>query len=314
MGGGATIGIDLGGTNTKGGVLDAAGRLTTRLSIATEAERGFEHVFERIVRLVRDLSGQSCGDAVGVGLAAPGPLSHATGVIHAAPNLPGWVNIRLAELLSAAVGLPVGLENDANAAAYGEHIAGAGVGCQNMVMLTLGTGVGGGVILGGQLVRGAFESAGEVGHMIVALDGRPCPCGQRGCLERYASAAAIAARARQRIDAGDETVLPEGRDLDAQDVAEAAGRGDALAREIWEDACRRLAQACVNLTHLINVERIVLGGGLSAAGEALLEPTRRHFEALFWRLTDERPQILTARLGDDAGVIGAAALARMPAA
>ena len=162
-----TIGIDLGGTNIKAGVLDGKGALTHRTSIATEAEQGFEHVFARLVRLVdqiiRDAS-LTRDDIGGIGFGTPGPMSHEEGIIYASPNLAGWVNIPMRKRFSEASGFPVTLENDANAAAYGEFVAGAGRDLSHVVMLTLGTGVGGGVISNGQLNRGGFDNAGEIGH------------------------------------------------------------------------------------------------------------------------------------------------------
>lgn len=312
-----TIGIDLGGTNIKAGVLDAAGELVCRRSIPTEADGGFEHVFGRLVGLVTDVigaAGLERADITGIGCGTPGPLSHAAGIIYASPNLPGWENIPLRERLSTATGLPVTLDNDANAAAYGEFVAGAGRGLRDMVLLTLGTGIGGGIILNGQLLRGAFGNAAEIGHMIVAVDGRACPCGQRGCLERYASANAVAERFVEAVQAGADTQLRErvasGQALSSADIAAAARTGDELARRIWDETCLFLAVACVNMQHVLNPQCVVLGGGLIGAGRQLLEPVREHFRRQAWQLAADHPRIEFAELGDDAGVIGAAALAR----
>jgi glucokinase len=310
-----TLGIDLGGTNIKGGVIAADGRILVGRSIDTQASGGFSHVYGRLVGLIRELLGDPAGGGAGaIGVGVPGPMSHERGHIHAAPNLPGWVNIPLRDLLTRDLSVRVTIENDANAAAFGELVAGAGRGCRDMVMLTLGTGIGGGIILGGRLIRGAFDNAGEIGHVIVESPGRPCPCGQSGCLERYASAHAIGERAAEAIRAGRASsltdVLAAAAQLTAADVCDAAHAGDALAAELWDDACRTLAIACVNLQHLLNPQKIVLAGGLINAGARLLDPIRKHFAALTWRIAPDLPEIALAKLGGDAGIVGAAALAR----
>ena len=312
-----TIGIDLGGTNIKGGVLDASGTLVHRCSIETQAERGFEHVFARLVRLVEDLirdAGLAKSDVAAIGYGTPGPLSHKKGIVYASANLPGWKNIRLRERFSAATGLPVTLDNDANVAAFGEFVAGAGRGVRDMVMLTLGTGIGGGVIVNGELVRGALENAAEIGHMIAVPDGRACPCGQRGCLERYGSANAVAERLVEAVQAGENSSLKAGLEagetITSVEVAQAARAGDPLAARIWDETCYYLAIGCVSLQHVLNPARVLLAGGLIGAGEQLLGPVREHFHRQTWRLAEDFPQIELATLGGDAGIIGAAALAR----
>lgn len=340
-----TIGIDLGGTNARGCVMDERGQVVRRRTVPTRASEGLEAVLARLVGLAGDLltaAGVVRDQVRAVGLGVPGPLSRSRGIVFSAPNLPGWVDVPLRERFSTALGLPCVLENDANAAAYGEFVAGAGRGVRDMVMLTLGTGIGGGIILDGQLWRGRFDNAGEIGHTIVQPDGEPCPCGQRGCLERYASASAIARLARQAIEAGEDSSLSGGfaaragkadrRATDAApgagspdsapdrafpsaaitavEVERAAAAGDALAGRIWDQTCRWLAIACVNLQHILNPELIVLAGGLSGAGEHLLAGVRAHFERLSWRIAPDAPRIELAQLGPDAGAIGAAALAR----
>lgn len=313
-----TIGIDLGGTNIKGGICAPDGTLVVRHMLATEGERGPEHVLARMAGLVGALlrtSGVPRQRILAVGVGAPGPMSQARGVIHHAPNLPGFVDLPLRERFSALIDLPVVLENDANAAAYGEFAVGAGRGVRDMVMLTLGTGIGGGVVLDGRLWRGRFDNAGEVGHTIVVLDGRPCPCGQRGCLERYASANAVAERVEEAIRAGADSRLrarvEAGERLDAQDVLQAVEQGDELATRIWEEMCRYLGLAAVNLQHVVNPELIVFAGGLINAGDRLLVPVRREFERLSWRIAPDAPRLVLATLGNDAGTVGAALLARV---
>jgi len=310
----SAIGVDLGGTRIKAGAVDRDGRVVARVTIDTEADGGPDHVIDRIVAVIEELldtPAVSKAPMVGVGIGAPGALSQSRGVVISPPNLPGWREVAIATKVGTRVKLPILLENDANCAAVGESLAGAGRGIRDLVMFTLGTGVGSGIILEGRLLRGHFESAGELGHTIVQPDGRACLCGQRGCLEAYASAGHIARRVREAMEAGETSsladTLAERGEIDAQDVA-AASEHDVLAGRIWDDACRYLAIACVNAQHAMNPQRVILGGGMSAAGDRLLTPVREHFNRLTWPGVNDRPEIVLASLGDDAGLIGAAAV------
>lgn len=311
-----SLGIDLGGTNIKGAVCDRGHNIVCQQSIPTEAERGCDHVIARMIELVGELraAAKLPDDALlGVGVGCPGPLSHSEGLIYHSPNLPGWENVRLRDRMTAALELPVNVENDANAAAFGEFTAGSGSDADSLIMLTLGTGIGGGVVLDRKLWRGAYDNAGELGHMIVVPGGRPCPCGQVGCLERYSSANAVGQRLVEAVEAGEASTLADaaraGQTVTSEDVLEAADAGDALAQRIWDETCYYLALACVNIQHAFNPQVVVLAGGLINAGDALLEPTRRHFDKLAWQIAQDHPKIVFASLGANAGVIGAAALA-----
>lgn len=318
------IGIDLGGTNIKAAVVGRDGNILERIEQPTGAVRGPEPVIEDLADIVRRLRKKSpipskgegrgvasdLNDLVGIGLATPGPLDlHAGRIIHAA-NLPGWRDVRIRDALREKTGLPVILENDGNAAAYGEYRLGAGLGRDDIVLLTLGTGVGSGVILNGQILHGHFDNAAELGHMIVAADGLPCPCGQRGCLEQYASAGAIV----RRVLSADPSRDREGADeLRAEDVIEGAASGDQLCERVWDETCQFLAIACVNIQHAYNPLKILLGGGLSNAGAQLLDRVKAHFRKRTWSLHSDAPEIVLAQLGADAGVIGAATLAAQQA-
>ena len=320
------VGIDLGGTNIKIGLVDQGGRLldghrptcrrTKPIPTPSAPEAGLDVMVEMVLKLL-ELNHVDRRDVVGVGLGSPGPLSRSKGVLYRLANLPKWQSVPIVRQLSEKLALPVILENDGNAAALGEHWVGAGKEDGDLVMLTLGTGIGGGVILGGQLLRGHLENAAEIGHMIVQPAGLECACGQRGCLERYASASALARLVEQSIRDGKTSSLTEhvkqGQALDGQTVATAARQGDALCRHVWQRACDYLAIACVNIEHLYNPARIVLGGGLAHAGEQLLDPVSRAFAAQRWTLQEDRPEIVLAQLGNDAGLIGAARLAHLEA-
>ncbi len=308
------IGIDLGATNLKGAAVDRTGCILsqhTQPLVRTEPDS----VIADMVTMVSGLMSAASfnhSELLGVGIGSPGPLSHRTGRIIRAANLPGWVDVPLRDRLGERIETPVVLENDGNAAAYGEYWAGAGRDGGDLVMLTLGTGVGAGVVLDGRILHGHFENAAELGHTIVALDGLPCACGQRGCLEQYASASAVARRVAGAIEQGESSVLAEavgGREaIDARRVAEGARTGDPLCLRIWDEACRYLAVACINIQHAFNPARVVLGGGMSEAGSFLVDRVTEHVTRRRWSLHDDVPEVTLAELGCEAGMIGAAGL------
>jgi glucokinase len=328
------IGIDLGGTNLRIALVDRDGNILHRLEQPTRASRGPGPIIEDLADIVRRLAppspsqGGGRGEGlvseriVGIGLATPGPLDLREGRIISTANLPGWKDVPIRDALREKTGLPVTLENDGNAAAFGEYRAGAGRGCNHLAMLTLGTGVGAGVVLNGEILHGHFNNAAELGHMIVVVNGLPCPCGQRGCLERYASADAVVrrvldadqSRERQRPDHPSRDRERADVPLRAEDVAQRAGGGDPLCERVWDEACLYLAVACVNIQHAYNPARIVLGGGLSNAGALLLDRVNGHFRAQVWALHEDCPEIVLAQLGRNAGLVGAAMLAMPPTA
>ena len=314
------IGLDLGGTNLKAGLVDEAGNILRQTNVPSDAQGGPAAMVEVMAATSQTLlkeQGLTLADIQGIGLGAPGMIDHANGIVLAAPNLPGVRDTPIAGMLSDRFdGRPVALENDANAAAFGEYWAGAGRGreIQHMVLLTLGTGVGSGVIIEGKLLHGAFGIASEGGHMIVEPGGRLCGCGQHGCIEAYSSATNTALRARERVEADQRpstlhAVLDQAGEITSRDVFEAAAQGDPIASEIVDETAYYLAIACITLTRLLDPQRIVLGGGMIAAGEQLFGPVREHFKQQRWHLIEDRVQIVPAQLGNDAGLIGAAAVA-----
>ncbi|GJM26391.1 MAG: glucokinase [Phycisphaerae bacterium] len=310
------VGIDLGGTNIVTALIADDGDIIGIVTRRTDAGRGAERVVGEMADTVNDLIAQnsvSPDDVVGLGIGTPGPLRLSKGFIHRSANLPGWENVPIRQWLQDKTELPVQLENDANAAAYAEHWVGAGKGAGDLVTLTLGTGIGAGAIIDGEILRGHFENAAEFGHTIVELDGRPCSCGQRGCLEQYASPGNIAKYAIEQIRKGSKSslgpVLKANGAFDSQAIAEAAQAGDALADTIWDEACRYIALACVNIQHTVNPEILVLAGGMSKSGDFLLGRVRRHFTAQTWKIFEDKPRIVLSNLGGNAGVIGAAGLA-----
>lgn len=308
------LGLDMGGTNIAAGVVDEAVRVLSKGSVPTQASEGPERVIENMVRVGRETvekAALSMADITAIGIGSPGPLSVEEGVIHASPNLPGFVGVPLRDRVAGSLGAKAVLHNDANAAAFGEYCGGAGRHVQHMVMLTLGTGIGGGIISDGILLRGCGDNAGELGHIIVHPDGRRCGCGQSGCLEAYASATHTVRRAEEAIAEGTRSTLSRLDSISAKDVAQHAQKGDALAIAVLEGAAEALALACVSLRHVVEPQLAVLGGGMAAAGELILAPTRKHYQRLMWKLQDSHPmQIELAALGSDAGFIGAAGLAQ----
>jgi len=314
------IGLDLGGTNIKAGVVDQDANVLASLSVPTPGASGPDAVIGAMADAAARVSakaGVTLDSVEGIGIGSPGPLDFDRGLVLALPNLPGWQNVPLSDRIAAATGRPTILENDANAAAFGEFWAGAGrdPAIHHLVMFTLGTGVGSGLIVDGQVIHGGFNLGGEGGHMIVDAGGRLCACGQRGCLESYASASHTARRAEEAIDRGEPSCLAERRkdgagNIEAKDVFDAAKAGDAVAERIVQETSKYLAVGCINICRLLDPQMIVFAGGMILAGDYLFDLVRVEFKRQTWQLLDEKVQIVPAQLGNDAGFIGSAAVAR----
>lgn len=286
------LGIDIGGTRVRAGLVDGRGMLRARAETATDARGGPAAVVAQIAALGDEvLAGVARRDLLGAGVSAPGPLDTARGVALGVPTLSGWVDVPIAALLAEALGVPVRLENDGIAAAHGEWRFGVGRGLSNLVYITVSTGVGGGVVADGRLLRGRLGMAGHIGHMTVVRDGAPCACGNRGCWEAYASGTAFAARA--------------GREPRAVFAAAAAGDAAALA-QVAEEA-DWLGLGIANLLHLYSPELVILGGGV-ATGFALLAPGIRARLARNAMPAFREVGVTVAALGENAGLVGAAAL------
>jgi len=311
------IGIDLGGTKITTGLVECSGRLLARDYRETLAVHGPEAVIARMLDAVHTVLAQAGigkEQVAALGVGSPGPLDIGAGVVVSPPNLPGWERVPLRQRLQDALGIPTFLENDANAAALGEYRFGAGQGCQHMVYVTASTGIGGGLILNGALYHGASDLAGEIGHMTILAGGPLCGCGNRGCLEALASGTAIARRARESVARGVPTRiadLAEGQPerISARLVAQAAAEGDAEAQAILAEAMNYLGIGMANLANLFNPQRIVIGGGLTNLGEALFEPVRRAIVRHAFRSAAEAVRVIPAGLGENVGVLGAAAVA-----
>jgi glucokinase len=315
----AVLALDIGGTKLAAGVVDPSGRVQSFLVAPSRADEGPERVLARLFELGRSaVAGSELGwDAIhGVGIGCGGPLDAEAGLLLSPPHLPGWRDVPVTAIAENEYGKPAVLENDATAAAWGEHRHGAGAGTLNMVYLTLSTGVGGGVVVGGRLYRGSAGNGAELGHVTVDWRGRVCSgCGRNGCLEAYASGTSIAERMREALALRDRGAAT--RDgITAADVVASAAAGDATARDVWQETIEALACGLTSIVNLFEPEVVVLGGGVSRSGEQLFGPVREWVRAHAIAPAGRAVEIVPAALGDHVGVVGAAAIAydRIPAA
>jgi glucokinase len=311
----AYLGIDIGGTNIKAALVSEDGTLLAFLSESWSGGPAGDAVSAAAALRASLCEAHPDVEVVACGVGSAGLVDSELGVVRASPNLPEWRDVDLRRMFEEATGLRTRVENDANAAAYGEFTEGAARGARNAVVMTLGTGIGGGIIIGGRLYRGR-SYAGEVGHMTVDMDGAACPCGNSGCLERLASAGAIVRTATEILETGRDSALRVGPGLTAEAVAEAASGGDPVAIEALASAGRALGAGLATLALVLDPDIIVLGGGVAAAGEPLLVPAREEFARRSYIGGAELTPVVPAALGNTAGVVGAALLARdeLPAA
>lgn len=316
----AVLALDIGGTKLAAGVVAADGTARSFVTCPTRVEEGPDAALARLFTLGRDAlraagldPDTAAGRLAGCGIGCGGPLDSTAGVLIAPPHLPGWHDIPVTRLAYEAYGMTAVLDNDGTAGAAGEWRFGAGRGTRHLVYLTVSTGVGGGVILDGRTYRGAAGNGGEPGHVTVRSEGRPCRgCGRTGCLEAYASGTSIAERAREALATGPVTsvlgALPDPGPT-AADVARAARDGDPLATALWDETTDLLASGLASIVNLYEPETVVLGGGVTRAGEQLLGPVREKTTRLAMGPAAAAVRIVRARSGDRAGVLGAAAVA-----
>jgi glucokinase len=306
-----TIGVDLGGTKMLVGVLADTEPLYEQREHSTGQTE--DELVELLVREVEEAR-EARPDAAAVGLGIPATIDHDRGVAVAAVNLP-LSDLPIREIVSERTGLPVFVDNDANVAAYAEYLFGAGRGKPDMVMLTIGTGIGGGLVLGGEVYRGSSGAGAELGHTVIQIDGPPCQgnCPNHGCVEALASGTALGREARAAAESspGSELgkLLADGQEVDGRAATEAALAGDEVAIGVFDLIGSRLGVACATFANIFQPHAIVVGGGVIAAGDLLLAPARREVRERALKPMDETP-ILEATLGNDAGMIGAAAMAR----
>lgn len=309
------IGVDIGGTNVKIALVDEKGIIAYSNSVPTRAEMGYEYTIQNIISTIKDSLKESNNDISnigGIGFGLPGQIDSVNGIVRLLPNIPGWVEVSLAKIVQDEFKVPVKLDNDVRVATLGELNFGAGKGCQNLVCLTVGTGVGSGIVLNGQLVRGASMTAGEIGHVVVErADGEICGCGSRGCLEAYASGPSIVKMAKDYIAGGKSTKFKEiaaGNEITPYMVFEAAKQGDAVAKQIFNIVGEYLGVALVSVVNLLNPEKIIVGGGVGQAGDLLLNPVREAIQRRCIPTSAAAVEVVPAQLGESAGVVGASLL------
>jgi glucokinase len=306
--------IDIGGTKIALGLAGLDGRPLPFRRFPTRIERGPRHIIDEAINELEQMAAEADARIVAVGVGCGGPLDRRRGLILSPPNLPGWDEFPIVRQIEERFGgVPVLLDNDANAAALGEHEFGAGRGLRELVYITISTGIGGGLIINNQLVHGVGDGAGEVGHMVVAPEGRLCGCGARGCLEAFCSGTSIGRRAAECLLLDERaSILRAGgaENITAQTVAEAARAGDAVAVEVWDETIHYLALGLSNIIAALAPEAVILGGGVSAAGEQLLSPLRRRVRESVKIMPVERVQILQASLGGDSAIHGALIIGR----
>jgi glucokinase len=308
------VAVDLGGSKIAVAIISDDYQVLAREHHPTPAEEGVDSVINQVISSVRQVvtSGNlTLAQLYGVSLAAAGAMDSQRGIITLSPNLPGWRDIPLGSIIEERLGIKTWLLNDANAAALGEHQLGAGRGVDNLIYLTIGTGIGGAIIIDGKLYTGVCGSAGEIGHMTIEVNGPRCDCGNFGCLETLASGRAIAREAKNRLSAGGRSYLTEAvagkiEDITAKEVATAARQGDALANDVIKDVATYLGVGMVNLVNIFNPEMIIVGGGVASMGDLLLEPARQVVKERAFPVSAAAVRIVTTELGNDAGLLGAA--------
>jgi len=306
------IGVDLGGTSIKTGICDQNGQLLKVIETPTQTELGTDAVLNNIAastRLIIKESPYSWDQVQGIGAGVPGFMDFEEGFMHLSPNLP-LTNVPMKKILEEKLGKTVVINNDANVAALGEAWSGAGKGVNILVCYTLGTGVGGGIVIHGKILQGSSGMGGELGHMAIVpdLEATQCGCGQMGCLETVSSATGIIRMAKDAVERGDRTMLVDVVSITAKDVFDAAKAGDETANRIVKRAAYYLGKSIATLAVTVNPDRFVLGGGVSNAGDLILNPVREVFQKFTPAKAQENVDIVIAKLGNNAGVIGAAGL------
>ena len=292
------VGVDFGATRIKMGLVNNRGKVLARKVVPTLKDISPAEFVRTVKNEITELLSDSfkCRDCVGIGIGAPGLVDSQRGIVQYLVNIKGWENVPIAQALERRIRLPVKVDNDANVMTLGELVYGAGRGCKNLVCLTLGTGVGGGIIIGGELYRGATHAAGEIGHVAIEQDGRPCACGGMGCVEAYVG--------NRRIIA-----LGKGKFSSPKQISDAARRGDRFALSIWEQVGTHLGTALASVVNLLNPEKIVIGGGVANAGGLLLDIVRKTVKKRAMKGPAGSVKIVKAQLGDNAGIVGGAVLA-----
>lgn len=310
------IGVDLGGTNIRVAAISLQGEVLNRRKVPTDPQNGKDLVIRRLVTMLQETLGRETAEGrkpLALGIGVPGVIFIRKGIVVSSPNLPDWVKVPLKQIIRKEIPLPVVVENDANAAAYGEKWVGAGRGANSMICITLGTGVGGGIILDGSIWHGEDGMAAEVGHTTVNPEGPQCKCGNTGCVEVYASASGIVREVQRRLTREDSILKKsfQGREdiFTAKDVFRAAKAGDPVCLRVIQQMGHYLGIGIANLVNIFNPELIVLSGGVTAAWKDFMPRVKEEVRVRAFEVPRERARIVRAKLGDHAGIIGAAGVA-----
>ena len=309
------IGIDVGGTNVKIALVDEKGKIKYSNSVPTRADMGYEYTVNNIKQAIYDLLKETKlepKNIEGIGFGFPGQVDYKSGIVRLAPNIPGWVDVPIAKLIEDEFHSPTRVDNDVRCAALGELNFGAGKGCENLICITVGTGIGSGLIVNGKLVRGASNAAGEIGHIKLQMtDGPICGCGDTGCLEAFASGPSIVAMAEDYIRGGKSTKFREmanSNPITPYIVCEAAKAGDPVAKRIFTIMGEYIGIGMASVVNLLNPEKIIVGGGVADAGEILMTPLKETLKKRAMKIAGEAVEVVPAQLGNTAGVIGASLL------
>ncbi len=303
------LGLDIGGTHIRAGLMADEGKIIDFYKIKTEANRGIEGVIDRIVNIIDILRSKNPNAPIsGIGIGIAGIIRSKKGIVYFSPNLPGWKNVELYKVLKERLKIPIWIENDTNLIALGEKLVGAGRDIDNFILLTLGTGVGGGIIYKGRLFTGE-TSAAEIGHLKIEPGGQLCLCGRRGCLETFASATWLIRRARKRLDAGMPSILDKSG-LNAEDIFLAAKAGDILAEYLFWQAGWALGIAIANMLNVLGFNTVIIGGGVSNSWGAFIGTLKYTLMSELLSISYEEVRILKSNLGDMAGIYGACYLAK----
>lgn len=309
------VGVDIGGTNVKIALVDFDGKIIYSNTVPTRAEMGYEAGVNNIKQAIKELMGETGANAKtieAIGFGLPGQIDYKEGIVKNLPNIPGWVNIPLAKIMEDEFSIPTRLDNDVRCAALGELNFGAGKNCENLICITVGTGIGSGIVLNGKLVRGATNAAGEIGHIKMDMTGGPlCGCGDYGCFEAYASGPAIVSMAKEYISGGKSAKYKEmAADgiITPYIVAQAALQGDAVSIQIFKQMGKIIGTGLTSVINLLNPEKIIIGGGVADAGDILLEPIRKTILDRAMPIQAAAVSVVPAQLANSAGVIGASLL------
>ena len=307
------IGVDLGGTSIKLGIVSETGKLIEKISVRTEAEKGPEKVIEKITHSIRDLTQESKYNINGIGIGCPGVVTPGKGIVENPPNFPGWNRVNIGKIISKEFKQPVFVDNDANAAAIGELTFGSGKKYNSFIMITLGTGVGGGIVIDKKIYHGDFGAAGEIGHISIDYNGPKCNCGSCGCIEAYAGNQYLRERVREQLKKHPESKMWKLIENDLgkvspRNIQEAAEQGDEFATSVINELGFHLGSAFTSLCNVLDISVFIIGGGISGFGEPLFDTIRKTILKRVMAPIKPRVKVLPAKLKNDAGIKGASAL------